>query len=133
MPVEQRLPPLDDEGGGGEVALHSAILPAGGREPRGVSVLAGGAVAVLCLDVEGLPEEELLRVEMHRLRPLKKRRRDENLHLVMRNDAVGRKVLALEVGIDRHLGAAASGQRRDEVQRHHPASLSRKFDRSGSH
>jgi hypothetical protein len=43
--------------------------------------------------------------------------------------AVAGGVLAFEVGVDRHLGAAASGERRNEVQGHHAAAALRKLNR----
>ena len=78
-------------------------------------------MAVLRLDLERLPDQELLDVELHGCRPTCERRRDEDLHAVVLHGLVGGQVLPLEVGVDRHLGDAASGEGRDEIERHDAA------------
>ena len=72
-------------------------------------------------DFEGLPDEELLGIEVDVFGPLEKRGGDENLHVVLLDGAIGGEVLAFEVGVDRHLWAAVSGEGRDEIERHDAA------------
>ena len=90
---------------------------------------SGGGVLMLREDLERLPDEKLLHVQMHRPRPLDQFRRDEDLDAAMIDCDVGSQVLALEVGVDRHLSLAASSERWDEVERHRPAALLRKLQR----
>ena len=84
---------------------------------------SGRAVSVLRRDLERLPDQELLDVQVHRLRPLHQLGRDEDRDARVIDAAIRRQVLALEVGVDRHLGFAVSSERRDEVECHRPAAL----------
>ena len=70
---------------------------------------------------ERFEDQELFDVQVDSRRPLDQLRRDEDLHTVLFHGAVRCEVLALEVGVDRHLGPAASAQGRDKVQRGDPA------------
>ena len=80
-------------------------------------------------NVEGLPDEELLRIEIDVLGPFEKRGGNENLHAVLFHGVIAGEGLALEVGVDRHLGAAVSGERRDEVERHDTAAAAGEVQR----
>ena len=79
------------------------------------------------LNLEGAPDEELLCAHLHRLRPLEQRRRDEDLDTLVLRHAVTRQVLALQVGVDRHLSPARSGKGRDEVERHRATAILREL------
>ncbi len=80
-------------------------------------------------DLERLPDEKLLHVQMYRPRPLDQLRRDEDLDTVMIDGAVRGQVLALEVGVDRHLSLAVSSEGRNEVECHRAAALLHELQR----
>ncbi len=78
---------------------------------------------VLGAHADRLEHQELFDVQMDGRRPLDQLGRHEDLDVVLLDRVVGRKVRAFEVGVDRHLCGAVSGEWRNEVERHHPASL----------
>ena len=84
---------------------------------------SGRRVLVLRADLERLEDQELLDAYLDCRRPLDQLRRDEDLHTVMFHGAVRCEVLPLEVGVDRHLGAAVSSEGWNEVQRHDATAL----------
>lgn len=93
------------------------------------SMLTRAGVLVLRFDVEGPPEKELLGVDSDPPRPPKESGRDKYFDAVLCKRGMARRVLTLEVGVDRHLSTARSRERRDKVQSHHAAPAPREFDR----
>lgn len=83
-------------------------------------------MAMLDVDQKAVPEQERpLRIDPHALRPHAQARCDVDRQSAVVEPRVSREVLALEVGVDRHLEPTASANRRDEVQRDHSAALAR--------
>ena len=80
---------------------------------------------VLRADLERLEDQKLFHVQRDGRRPLDQFRRDEDLYAPVLDGLIRRQVFALQVGVDRHLSDAVSGEGRDEVERHYPAALLR--------
>lgn len=74
-------------------------------------------MAVIRHHIEPLPEQEPADLNLNPARPLRKHRRHEEFDPLDLRRLILRQVLALQVGVDRHLDVAASANRRDEVQR----------------
>jgi len=74
------------------------------------------AVLVVDLDLERPPQTTALRTEVSARRPLHQAVGDQHFDVANEDPLVGLRVLPSEVGVDRHLGASASGNWRDEVQ-----------------
>ena len=73
---------------------------------------------VLDTGLEALPEEEAFDVQTHALGPVEERIGNEDLDVARREVSVpGAHLFALEIGVDRHLGVAASTDGRNEVER----------------
>jgi hypothetical protein len=85
-------------------------------------------VAVIGENVEALPEQEAMHLDLDAAGPLAELRGDEDLDVVELERLVAAEVLALEVGVDRHLDVAASAEWWDEVQRGATASRSHQLD-----
>ena len=84
-------------------------------------MLSGREVLVVGLDSEGLPEHPVLGGDVSRGSPAFERRGDEELDVVDDHAPVRLRVLSDQVGVDRHLCPAPSGDGRDEVERHDAA------------
>ena len=84
---------------------------------------------VLNFNIERRSEEPLARANMNTLRPSPERRGCEDPHALSLHHAIARYVLAFEIGVDRHLRASPSSDRRNEVDRDHAALLYDEIDR----
>ena len=84
---------------------------------------SGRCVLVLGAHSERFEDQELLDVQMDCRCPLDQLRRDEDFDVVLLDGLIRREVFAFEVGVDRHLCGAVSGERRNEVKRHNSAAL----------
>ena len=84
---------------------------------------SGRCVLVLGAHSERFEDQELLHVQVDCRCPLDQLRRDEDFDVVLLDGLVRREVFAFEVGVDRHLCGAVSGEWRNEVERHHAAPL----------
>ena len=81
-------------------------------------MLSGRLVTVIGRDRESTPEEEeALRIDAHRARPLQQRGRDVDRQIVVADGFVAGEILALEVGVDRHIEDAPSAERANEIER----------------
>ena len=80
---------------------------------------------MLRADLKRLENQELLDVYVDGSGPFDQLGLDQDLDAVLLKLLVRAEVLAFEVGVDRHLGAAASPHWRDEVERHNAPALSR--------
>lgn len=67
------------------------------------------------LDIEAFAEPTLTGVNCHTFRPAPERRGEVQLHTFALQHAIHAKVLAFEVGVDRHLGTPASSDGWNEV------------------
>ena len=81
--------------------------------------------------IEAPPEEEAVDVHLHAASPLREHRRHQQLDAVQLLRLVLRQILALEVGVDRHLDRAASAYRRDEIQSRAAPALTDQLNRLG--
>ena len=88
---------------------------------------SGRCVLVLGAYADRFEHQELLDVQMDSRRPLGQLRRHEDLDVILLDRVVRRKVLAFEVGVDRHLCGTVSGERWNEVKRHHSTSVPHEF------
>lgn len=80
------------------------------------------------VDPELLPEEESPDVDHNLLRPTCESWRDVDAHRVSMNSLVAGEVLALEIGVDRHLKSAASSEGWYEVEGHYAPLLVRQLN-----
>lgn len=107
-----------------EHPLKGTGPPTRGARTRRGSMPAGRAVFVLGLglDLDRVPKKKSARLDPDVFRPLDQRRGDQDFHAIAIHDLIAAgDVFPLEVGVDRHLGPAASAQGRDKVQRGDPA------------
>lgn len=79
--------------------------------------------------IKPLPEQEPIHLNLNPTRPLPQHGSHEELDSVDLHRLVLREVLALEVGVDRHLDVAASANRRNKVQRRPTAAVSHQRNR----
>lgn len=86
-------------------------------------------MTVLRPDREAIAAEAPDRIDGGGASPLRQRRSNVNRDVAIGDRSVRLQVLALEVGVDRHLEGAASADRRDEVDRDDAAPASGKLDR----
>lgn len=87
--------------------------------------MAAGSTVFVVGERDELGADQLL--SRHQLDPmcvLDQGRGHEDRDLILLELTVAADVLALEVGVDRHLNAAPSTDRRNEINRRHPALLS---------
>ncbi len=84
---------------------------------------AGAAGAIIELDYKPLAQSAL-DIDSHGSRQANQLRGHQNLEVTMSHVAIRSQVLALCIGVDRHLGNLASTDRRDEVNSHDPATFS---------
>lgn len=89
---------------------------------------SAGPVSVAGVDHETLGEQRSLGVDRQFGRPAHQPRRDEQLDVLQRESFVAAEVLALRIGVDRHLGELASADRSDEIDGDQPALLSSKLE-----
>ena len=88
-------------------------------------------MAVIRQHIEPFPEQEPAHLNLNPARPLREHRRHEEFDPLDLRRLVLRQVLALEVGVDRHLDVAASANRRDEIQRRTATAVADQINRRG--
>jgi hypothetical protein len=88
-------------------------------------MLAGEPVLMKRLNIERSAKERASYIDRDGLGPALERVGYVYRHALVLDWRVRLKVLSLEVGVDRHLRASVSGERRNEIERHHPTTLAR--------